>query len=86
MWGAEDKAEAVAEVGVEEEVEEKEEDDEGRKERKGFGEANGEETIVAGGEKVESEAAIDCKLHLIKVMQNASELLSFSPSDVACRD
>ena len=46
------------------------------------------ETSVAEGgaaraEVVATNAAIDCKLHLINVMQNASELLCLSPSDVA---
>ena len=46
------------------------------------------ETSVAEGagaraEEEAAKAAIDCKLHLINVMQNASELLCLSPSDVA---
>ena len=86
MWGAEDKADALVEVGVEDEVdEENDDDDDGRKERKGDGVAIDRETSVAeeGAEEVERKAATDCKLHLISVMQNASELLCLSPSDVA---
>ena len=53
-----------------------------------MGEVTERETSVAEGggakaEEVPTKAAIDCRLHFINVMQNASELLCFSPSDVA---
>lgn len=88
VLGADDRADALADVGDEDEIGVENDDDEARKTRYGDGETADRETARAGT-SVEEEVEVErvavrvWRLHLINVMQNASELLCFSPSDVA---